>query len=404
MIARPLNRSLFALAAVAAVAWGASGGRAAEDAPPPGENVHLRGTFANSRIQLQRSKKAHVAFIGGSITEMNGYRPMVCEMLKRRFPQTEFTFTDAGIASTCSTTGAFRLASDVLTKGPVDLLFIEFAVNDDQDAHHARRECIRGMEGMLRQALRHNPHMDVVITYFVNPGMVETLQKGKTPLPIAAHETVAEHYGVSTVDLAREVAHRIAAGKLTWKEFGGTHPAPRGNAICAGMIEKMLDRAWSGKLPAGAAKVAHKVPEPLDPLSYAAGRFVDPGQAKVQSGWTLGVPDWSKLKGSKRGRFTKIPMLWADQPGAELKLEFEGTAVGAYVVAGPDAGILQASVDGGPAKEVNLLHRFSAGLHYPRTVMLATDLKPGRHTLVLRTSRKTAGTGHAARIVQFVAN
>ena len=404
MIARPLNRPFFALVAAAAVAWAASVGQAAEDAPPPGENVHLRGSFANSRIQLQRSKKAHVAFIGGSITEMNGYRPMVCEMLKRRFPQTAFTLTDAGIASTCSTTGAFRLASDVLGKGPVDLLFIEFAVNDDQDAHHARRECIRGMEGMLRQALRHNPHVDIVITYFVNPGMVQTLQKGKTPLPIAAHETVAEHYAVSTVDLAREVAGRIAAGKLTWKEFGGTHPAPRGNALCAGMIEAMLDRAWSGELPAGAVKVAHKVPEPLDELSYAAGRFVDPGQANVQSGWTLGVPDWSKLPGSKRGRFTKIPMLWADRPGAELTLEFEGTAVGAYVVAGPDAGIVEASVDNGPAGEVNLLHRFSAGLHYPRTVMFATDLKPGRHRRAQRNTVNSAGTGLAARIVQFVAN
>ena len=41
------------------------------------------------------------------------------------------------IASTCSTTGAFRLRDDVLIKGPVDLFFIEFAVNDDQDAGHA---------------------------------------------------------------------------------------------------------------------------------------------------------------------------------------------------------------------------------------------------------------------------
>lgn len=395
MIAEPLSRCLFALAAAAAM--GAA-------APPPGANVHARSDFANCRIQFERHKKGHVAFIGGSITEMNGYRPMVCEMLKRRFPGTAFTFTDAGISSTCSTTGAFRLSSDVLSKGPVDLLFIEFAVNDDQDAHHTRLECIRGMEGILRQALRHNPQMDIVITYFVNPEMVDTLQHGKTPLPIAAHETVAEHYGVSTVDLAKEVAERVTAGKLTWKQFGGTHPAPYGNAICAGMIEGMLARAWSKELPAGAAKVDHKMPEPLDELSYARGRFIDPGQAKVVSGWTRGVPDWSKLAGGKRSRFTKIPMLWAEQPGAELTLEFEGTAVGAYVVAGPDAGIVEASVDGGPAREVNLLHRFSAGLHYPRTVMFATELKPGRHTLVLRASGKTAGTGHAARIIEFVAN
>jgi hypothetical protein len=36
--------------------------------------------------------------------------------------------------------------------------------------------------------------------------------------------------------------------------------------------------------------------------------------------------------------------------------------------------------------------------------MLATDLKAGDHTLVLRISPKTEGTGHAMRIMQFGVN
>ena len=79
---------------------------AAEPARPFGSNVQWRGSLNNSRLQFEQGKKGRVAFIGGSITEMNGYRPMVCEALKQRFPQTEFTFVDAGISSTCSTTGA----------------------------------------------------------------------------------------------------------------------------------------------------------------------------------------------------------------------------------------------------------------------------------------------------------
>jgi hypothetical protein len=149
-----------------------------------------------------------VAFIGGSITEMEGYRPMVCEILKRRFPTTEFVFTAAGISSTCSTTSAFRLQNDVLSKGPVDLFFVEFAVNDDQDAHHTRRECIRGVEGILRQARRHNAKMDIVMTYFVNPDMMDVYRVGQVPLSIASHEEVAWHYGISTIHLAKEVTER----------------------------------------------------------------------------------------------------------------------------------------------------------------------------------------------------
>ena len=55
---------------------------------------------------------------------------MIQEDLKQRFPDTEFTFIDAGIPSTGSTPHAFRFENDVLQKGVPDLLFVEAAVND----------------------------------------------------------------------------------------------------------------------------------------------------------------------------------------------------------------------------------------------------------------------------------
>ncbi len=378
----------------------------AADAPPFGSNIQPRGSLANSWYKFHLIKKGRVAFMGGSITEMNGYRPMVCGILKKRFPATEFTFIDAGIASTCSTTGAFRLESDVLSKGTVDLLFVEFAVNDDQDAAHTRAECIRGMEGIFRHCWKNNPNMDIVAAFFVNEGMLKTFESGKTPLTIEAHEAVAEHYSISTINLAKEVSEQMAAGKLTWKQYGGVHPAKFGNAICASMIDELFERAF----PHGAYSIipdlrAHTLPAaPLDPLNYESGRFIEPTNAVIKSGWTLAVPVWKQLPGSTRERFTSIPMLCATEPGAEMSLEFEGTAVGAYIVAGPDAGIAEASIDGGPFAAVNLFHHFSSGLHYPRTVMLGTDLKPGKHTLVLKMSNETKSKGHAMRIMEFTPN
>jgi lysophospholipase L1-like esterase len=368
-------------------------------------NAIFRGNLTNCRIQLERIGKGHVAFMGGSITEMDGYRPMISDFLKRRFPDTEFTFTNAGIASTCSTTGAFRLETDVLSKGRVDLLFIEFAVNDDQDAGHTRQECIRGMEGIIRHARKHNQRADIVIIYFVNPDMLETYRSGKTPLTIAAHEEVAKYYGVSAINLAKEVAERIAAGTLTWEQYGGTHPAQLGNAICASMVGDLFAEAWNKPFPAGAKKLAHPMPDqPLDPLHYRNGRFIYPGRAAIKQGWKLYVPHWEKIGGTCRPRFADLPMLCADQPGAELALEFTGTAVGAYILAGPDAGIVESSVDDTPFTEANLYHRFSKALHYPRTVMFATDLTPGKHTLTLRIAAKTTSSGRAARIIRFTAN
>lgn len=370
-------------------------------------NVIRRASCTNSRIQFEREQKGHVAFIGGSITEMNGYRPMVCADLQKCYPETEFTFTAAGISSTCSTTGAFRLDRDVLSKGPVDLFFIEYAVNDDQDAAHSRRDCIRGMEGIIQQCRRHNPKMDIVITYFVNPGMLTMLQNDNSPGSIHSHAAVAERYNISTIHLAREVADRITAGTLTWKEFGGTHPKPPGNRIAADMIARLLDSAASDALPVDAKAVAHAVPKvPLHSNSYSDGRFQKLSSASTGNGWAIKRPDWKSIPGSKRSRFTDIPMLCSTDVGSETTVSFKGKAIGLYVVAGPDAGIVEASIDGDSFRPFDLFHRFSRGLHYPRTVMLAKDLSSGDHVLRLRVSGSSnkKSKGHAIRVMQFAVN
>tara|TARA_R110002072_G_scaffold238769_2_gene396299 strand:+ start:191054 stop:192250 length:1197 start_codon:yes stop_codon:yes gene_type:complete len=388
---------------LALISVGPAFSRAAE----PNRNIIRRGSYTNSQIKFEREQKGHVAFIGGSITEMNGYRPMVCEDLQKRYPDTDFTFTAAGISSTCSTTGAFRLNRDVLSKGPVDLFFIEFAVNDDQDAGHARRECIRGMEGIIRQCRNHNPNMDIVVTYFVNPGMLEMIQAGKTPVSMGSHTEVLEHYDVSTIHLAREAADRITAGTLTWKEYGGTHPKPPGNRIGADMIQTLLGDAWSKSLDPSARLTAHPTPEkPLDKGSYSNGHFQALETASTGDGWKVHTPDWKNISGGKRERFTNIPLLCATEPGSETTINFNGQAIGAFVVAGPDAGIVEASIDDGAFRKVDLFHQFSKGLHYPRTVMFAADLPEGDHTLKLRISDAAHkdSTGHAARIIQFAVN
>ena len=99
-------------------------------------------------------------------------------------------------------------------------------------------------------------------------------------------------------------------------------------------------------------------------------------------------------------------MLFSEQPGATLTLTFDGTAIGAFVLAGPDAGQLEVQIDGGDWKSFELYHGYSAGLHYPRTVMFATDLQPESHqvNVRIRSNHNEKSKGHAARILSFVAN
>ena len=367
-------------------------------------NINSRGQYTNSINQFTIGETGRVAFMGGSITQMNGYRPMVSQFLENKFPKTKFEFINAGISSTCSTTGAFRLKSHVLDKGDIDLFFIEFAVNDDQDAAHAERDCVRGMEGIIRHARKAQPQMDIVVTYFVNPGMLNQLKEGKIPMPIAAHEKVLKHYNVSSIFLAREVADRIKSGKLTWSEFGGTHPKPAGNAIAAEMIKHLLNQVWSGKISAD--KNNHEVPDKLiDQKSYYRGDFLSPEKFSNKS-WVWKIPDWKKIPGNFRNTFSGMKLLCCNSTDKELTVNFKGPALGVYVLAGPDAGVIEVSMDGGAWKSYDLYHRHSRGLHYPRTVMFATDLKSSDHTARIRVSEKSnkSSKGSCARILNFTVN
>ncbi len=355
-------------------------------------------------------QKVRVAFLGGSITEMDGFRPMVCENLKKRFPQTEFDFVAAGIGSTCSMTGAARLERDILSKGPIDLFFVEFAVNDDQDAAHSEEQAIRGMEGIVRHFWKANPNGDIVMIFFANEHLIDSYKKGAEALSITAHRKVADHYGIPTINVAKEVQQQIDEGHLTWKQYGGVHPAPHGNRIAANMIEKLYDGGiWFSdgtqiKMPQEHPNLTET--KPLDPFFYENGRFVSPDTATFSSDLMWGVPDWKSIPGSFRNNYAGQKLLCSDKPGAELKLEFEGKAIGAFVLAGPDAGALDYEIDGKKSGKTVLFHKFSGGLHYPRTVMFDDQLSDGKHTLRLKLSAETpnGSNGTAARILQFVAN
>lgn len=369
-------------------------------------NIHARGDFENARIRFEDDRIGHVAFIGGSITEMDGYRPMVIRQLQERFPDTRFTFTDAGVSSTCSTTGAFRLQEDVLSQGPVDLLFVEFAVNDDQDAGHSLRDAVRGMEGIVRHTRLHNPASDIVVTYFVNPSMLETTRQGGTPVSVAAHERVAEHYQVPSIMLTQQVADSIDAGKLTWDVYGGTHPAPAGNQIAANMIDRLMRLTWDASASdSGGEMTPHPLPAPLDANSYFGGKWLSVDSATDLHNATVKVPDWSSIEGDNRSRFNKVELLCLQGSDASCAVSFEGTAIGIYVLAGPDAAKVEVIIDDEPANTVDLYHHYSAGLHYPRTVMLGTDLAEGAHRLRLRILPSSDDANRdTARILEFGVN
>ncbi|MBQ2039697.1 MAG: hypothetical protein II486_09625, partial [Thermoguttaceae bacterium] len=178
---RDFLRGALAAAICGAATRGTNGWTFADESADFPENVTFRGSYANSKRVFETTGRGRVAFLGGSITEMEGYRPMVCEYLQKKFPNTEFDFVAAGISSTCSDVGAFRLETDVLANEdsrPVDLFFVEFSVNDDQDGGFSYEHAVRGMEGIIRHIRTACPNVDIVMTFFVNENLMQKYREG----------------------------------------------------------------------------------------------------------------------------------------------------------------------------------------------------------------------------------
>lgn len=379
-----------------------------QDLPSPQNSkmvINFRGTIDNCRIKFDHEKKGRVAFLGGSITFNSGWRDSICNYLQQKFPETDFEFINAGIPSTGSTPGAMRLVRDVLSKGMIDLLFEEAAVNDATNGISPKMQ-LRGMEGIVYHAIKSNPNMDIVMLHFVDQDKMADYNRGKTPEVIEQHEKVAEYYAIPSIDFAKEVNDRILNGEFSWRDdFKDLHPSPFGQAIYFRTIKHFFDTSW--KNPAPMEQNPKKLPgKTLDTNSYVNGHFEPIKNAKLKSGWKL-IRNWiPEDKVSTREGFVNVPVLEALQPGATLKLKFSGTAIGLFVTSGPDSGMLEYSIDGAAFKTSDQFTQWSQQLHLPWLIMLEDELPAGKHTLQLRVSatKNQRSKGFACRIHQFAIN
>ncbi len=370
-------------------------------------NYHtLRAKLHNAQIVFEREKKGRVAFLGGSITYNGGWRDSICAYLQKRFPDTKFDFIAAGIPSFGSTPGAFRFERDVLKNGKVDLLFEEAAVNDRVNGFGPETQ-ILGMEGIVRHARESNPAMDIVIMHFVDPDKMTEYRKGITPPEIQNHEKVAAYYGVSSINLAKEVTERIDNGEFTWEnDFKNLHPSPFGQHIYYQSMKAFLETCWSGFVADDDKLTAYQLPAKLNEASYNNGILIPAVEAKPIKGWQA-VQNWEPTDNiGTRNDFAKVPMLVAETSGETLKFDFEGNAIGIAVAAGSDAGMIEYRIDKGDWKKQDLYTQWSSQLHLPWFYTMGYGLKEGKHQLEIRVlpDKNTQSKGTACRIRYFYVN
>lgn len=348
--------------------------------PLPPE-LRPRDGLPHVAAKLKANGEIRVAFLGGSITAADGWRPGILARLRQTYPHTAFAEIFAAIPGTGSDFGAARLQDQVLKHSP-DLLFVEFAVNDTGRDPAAIR---RSMEGIVRQTRRASPDTDLCFIYTLSSAGLPALEAGRDPTPVAAMEQVADHYGMPTINFGIEVVRLLRSGELIFSDKAPSpdvtvftvdkiHPTTAGHRIYTDVLARSL-----ASLVAAPARPAHiPLSAPLETDNWESARLV-PLDAFVHD------DTWTPLPAND-DRFRAIPTVlrrptWVTtRPGRVLEFTFTGTAFGFAGLKGPDAGQFLVQVDALPPVTGTLFDNYSlAGRYRVRPWFYPNQLSAGSH-------------------------
>ena len=311
------------------------------------EKIKAREGIGNAMKKIQAGQEVTVAYLGGSITEANGWRPKTTAWLQKTYPNAKFKEVAAAIGGTGSDLGVFRVGHDALQYNP-DLLFVEFAVNDGGAAPESIWRC---MEGIVRQTWRKDPATDIVFAYTIHCSMTNDVKQGNCPRSSSAMEQLADFYGIPSVNFAVPVVELQTQGKLVfwtdkkpengaiWFTEDGCHPRDEGHEVYLQLMAEALTQMKDGKPADHKAKLS----KAFVADNWEAAKMVPLTEKMLTGNWTKVPADNDKQKGFG-GRMGQI---WtADQAGSKLHFKFKGSTAKIYDLLGPDAGQVTVTVDG----------------------------------------------------------
>lgn len=213
--------------------------------------------------KAQEGKHVVLAFLGGSITQgslatkpVTCYAYLVYEWWKKTFPDTSFTYINAGIGGTNSLFGTARAEEDVLSCNP-DFVILDFSVNDDNTDFF-----METYESLIVRMLSHakGPGVMALCNAFYEDGS-SALER---------HKKVLDHYSIPYVSVRETLYQDILDGKTAIKDItpDGLHPNNGGHKKIADLITMALEEIKGMGLVSTEETGQPNIPVPLTPCSY----------------------------------------------------------------------------------------------------------------------------------------
>jgi len=353
------------------------------------EEFRARDGLPNVFAKLKAGEPVRIAYLGGSITAAAGWRPKTLAWFKAQYPKAQIIEINPAISGTGSDYSACRLQGDVLVQKP-DLVFLECRVNGGGGYE------LKSVEGVVRHVWKDNPKTDICFVYTLHQGMLKDLQAGKTPWFGPVQETVANAYGIPTIDLGVEIAKREKDGSLIFKgdapvpgklvfSKDGVHPGDEGHAIyCEVIARSMLKMADKGTAQ------PHALPAPLEAANWEEATLLPIKEAVLSAGWAPVDVDKDPVYCEDRGRTHAMlrGAVKCERAGASVTVKWNGTTVGISDIPYGEPSVLEAVVDGGQPITVERAQKEKT--KHSRFWYL-TEQKPGEHTVTFTVKKLPAG-------------
>jgi lysophospholipase L1-like esterase len=245
---------------------GGRGGMKESEGIMTGNGVVSRGNLHRLKKVMKRAqsgKRLIIGFIGGSITQgslsstpLTCYAYLVYNWWRKKFPEAEHLYVNAGVGGTTSQFGAARAEEDLLCHKP-DFVIVEFSVNDENNEHFAET-----YEGLVRKIYGSDGEPALLLLHNVRYDNGENAQK--------EHEKIGKAYGLPCISMKEALYGKVASGEIPVRSItpDDLHPNDLGHELVAGAVIEFLEEMYECRSEEELPFYEGGLPEPLTRNRY----------------------------------------------------------------------------------------------------------------------------------------
>lgn len=363
------------------------------------EELRVRDGLPNAFAKLNAGEEVRVAYVGGSITDAEGWRGKTFAELKEQYPKANLIQVEAAVPGTGADFAACRLADDVLVHKP-DLVFVEFRVNLGGGFE------ARAIEGLVRQLWEANPETDICLVYTIGKWMIDDISSGKQHFFGKIMETMANEYGIPSIDLGVEVMKQMkndelvfqtdkpVEGKL-WFSKDGVHPIDAGHELYATIVLRSFQTMKEYGSPA-----PHKLPTPLEKDHFANASLIPASAFKTSKHWKPVDVETDEIYNRDANRTADMlrGAVKATKVGETLEFDWEGKLICFTHIPQGNGMEIEVSLDGGASKTYTLDQESNKNIF--ARFQYAMEQEPGKHSAKLTVTKLPEGqTFYAGQIL-----